>query len=82
MKMNIFALIIMIVSVYYIDYDVDHEHYYGTVQGAHTLSQKIGFPTCLQTYFTGTMSAALSRSSPNCRRIDGTMPALLCLPLG
>ena len=41
MKMNIFALIIMIVSVYYIDYDVDHEHYYGTVQGAHTLSQKI-----------------------------------------
>ena len=81
MKMNIFALIIMIVSVYYIDYDVDHEHYYGTVQGAHTLSQKIGFPKCLQTYFTGTMSAALSRSSPNCRRIETAMP-VVHFPLG
>ena len=37
------------------------------------------FPKCLQTYFPGTMWTALSRSSPNCRRIDTGMPALLFL---
>ena len=64
-----------------IDYDVDHEHYcYDTVQGAHTWSQEIGFPKCLQTYFTGTTSTDLSRSSPNCWRADMIMPVLLFPP--
>ena len=40
------------------------------------------FPKCLQTYFTGTTSTGLSRSSPNCRIIDTGMLALLFLPLG
>ena len=35
-----------------------------------------------QTYLPGTMSTALWRSSPNCLRIDMTMPVLLFLPLG
>ena len=82
MKMNILALMIKIVTVC-IDEDVGHEHYcYDTVQGAQTWSQEIGFPKCLQTYFPGTMSTGLSRSSPNCRRIDTAMLALRFLPLG
>ena len=39
-------------------------------------------PTNIFSIITGTTLAVLSRSSPNCRRIDGTMPALLFLQLG
>ena len=82
LKMNILALMIKIVTVC-IDYDVDHEHYYyDTVRGAHTSSQEIGFPKCLQTYFPGTMSTGFPRSFPNCQRIDTGMLALHFLPLG